>query len=195
MNNYPVALVVDDDIWMQRILSKILEGLGFTPIVASNGFDGVAAAVEKTPTVIFLDIMMPELSGHLTLKLFKKIHVTKDTPIIVVSALSDSENLGLAVKMGAVGFVSKPFTRVTILNKLVSVMGQEIMDAIMRHEFNPSMIVEAAKKKQQAEASVNEAKTAGAVPLGGSTLPRRYTDDMTDKKQVSMIKDLLLKKK
>ncbi len=129
------ALIVDDDIWMQRILSKALQCYGFTKIfLASNGFEGIALAVEHQPNIIIMDILMPEMSGHLTLKVLKHIHLTKDIPIVMVSALSDSENLRLAVKYGTAGYISKPFTRATIYEKLLSIYGKENLDLIAKGE-------------------------------------------------------------
>ena len=85
---------------------------------------------------------MPELSGHLTLKILKHIQRTKNIPVLMVSALSDTENLGLAVKSGTAGFVSKPFTRATVYEKLAIIFGKEKLDAIIKGEsvqLNPSM--------------------------------------------------------
>ncbi len=133
---FPI-LVVDDDIWIQRILSKVLSHFGFSPLTASNGFDGVALAIEHQPMAIFLDLMMPELSGHLVLKLLKRIKLTRDIPVLVVTALSDTENLSLAIKEGAIGFVSKPFTRATIYDKLLSIFGSETLELISKQTKLP----------------------------------------------------------
>jgi CheY-like chemotaxis protein len=134
MQEYSV-LIIDDDIWMQRILSKTLQNYGFVKTyLASNGFDGIALAVEHQPTLIVLDIMMPELTGLITLKILKHIKLTRDIPVIIVSALSDVENLGKAVKSGTAGFISKPFTRATVYDKLVDVFGKRKLDKIARGE-------------------------------------------------------------
>lgn len=58
------ALIIDDDIWMQRILSKTLQSYGFRKtLLASDGYEGVNLAIEHIPDVIILDILMPDLSG------------------------------------------------------------------------------------------------------------------------------------
>lgn len=129
------VLIIDDDIWMQRILTKTFQSYGFKKVyLASNGFDGIALAVEKLPNLIILDILMPELSGHLTLKILKHIKLTAEIPVLMVSALSDVENLGLAVKWGTAGFISKPFTRATVYDKLVSIFGKEELEMIAKGE-------------------------------------------------------------
>ena len=134
MNEYS-ALVVDDDVWMQRILAKTLQSFGFkNTYLASNGFEGIALAVEHTPLVIIMDILMPELSGHLALKILKHIKTTKNIPIMMVSALSDTENLSLAVKYGTAGYISKPFTRATVFEKLLNIFGADKLDAIAKGE-------------------------------------------------------------
>ena len=134
MTEYSV-LIIDDDIWMQRILSKTLQSYGFKVIyLASNGFEGLNLAIEHKPDMIILDLLMPELSGQLTLKVLKNIKITKNIPVLIVSALSDTENLGLAVKSGTAGFVSKPFTRATIYEKLLLIFGKEKLDLIAKGE-------------------------------------------------------------
>ncbi len=132
MSDYS-ALIIDDDIWMQRILSKTLQSYGFRKTyLAPNGFEGIGLAVEHVPTMIVLDILMPELTGHLTLKVLKSIKITKNIPVVMVSALSDVENLGMAVKAGIAGFISKPFTRSTVYEKLIDVFGQEKLEMIYK---------------------------------------------------------------
>lgn len=129
------VLIIDDDIWMQRILSKTLKSYGFNKsYLAANAFEGIDMAIEYNPTLIIMDILMPELSGQLALKILKTIKITKNIPVLMVSALSDSENLGLAVKSGTAGFISKPFTRSTVYEKLLSIFGKEKLDLIAKGE-------------------------------------------------------------
>lgn len=200
MNEYP-ALVIDDDVWMQRIISKVLEGFGFTTYIASNGFDGVALALEHQPLVIFLDIMMPELSGHLTLKMLKRLRATKDISIIMISALSDAENLGLAVKMGAVGFISKPFTRATVLDKLRNILGAETLDIIAKKSQMPLPQQASATRESSStndlyprnttSSRVEEELQRTERPLSAEAT-KRYQEE-SNQKQVQAIKELLFK--
>ena len=130
------VLVIDDDIWMRRILSKTLQSYGFKQtFLASNGFEGVAIAVENRPILIIMDILMPELSGIQALKILKHIKLTTDIPILMVSAQSDTENIGLSVKSGASGFISKPFTRATVFEKLINIFGKEKLNLIIKGEY------------------------------------------------------------
>lgn len=205
MNRYS-ALIVDDDVWMQRILVKVLEGFGCQTYVCSNGFDAIAMAVRYKPTVVLLDIMMPELSGHLTLKVMKRIDMLKDVPIVMISALSDTENLGNAVKEGAVGFVSKPFTRATIHEKLRQVLGSELLEAVSE-QGETSVQTPVRPQDLTSEAAIPMDDLIGSTPeeppehipeydpeeqeeQKKSELSSRYQQE-SSKKQIDAIKNLL----
>ncbi len=206
MNKYS-ALIVDDDVWMQRILVKVLEGFGFQTYVCSNGFDAIAMAVRYKPTVVLLDIMMPELSGHLTLKVMKRIDMLRDVPIVMISALSDTENLGNAVKEGAVGFVSKPFTRATIHDKLRQVLGSDLLEAVSEQSDSASSAAPIRPQDIPSESSVPMDDLMGSPeeppehipeynPEGDegqkekSELSSRYQQE-SSKRQIDAIKNLL----
>ncbi len=208
MEEYSI-LIVDDDVWMQRILSKVLEGFGFETFIATNGYDGVALALEHKPLVIFLDIMMPELTGHMTLKILKRILATQDIPVLMISALSDTENLGLAVKTGAVGFISKPFTRATIFDKLKNVVGSDLLNDVTKRSQMSAQELKEAKQQEKEKAEQNagpvesdstipgrsglERNTAESSP-SPSEASRRYKEE-SKQQQIDVIKELLLKDK
>ena len=218
MAEYSV-LIVDDDVWMQRILSKTLQSYGFKKTyLASNGFDGIGKAVEFHPDLIVLDILMPELSGHLTLKVIKSIKMIKDIPVIMVSALSDVENLGRAVKSGTAGFISKPFTRATVYEKLLDLYGKEKLDLIQK-----GMDINEAENlgyyNPNDFGDLSEMQTRGGIPAPPPSQPSSpspakdedlgfsmpdfskesssaegdFTDD--DQKSIDSIKELLLKQR
>lgn len=214
MKEYSV-LIIDDDVWMQRILSKTLASYGFKKsYLANNGFDGVGKAVEFKPDLIVLDILMPELSGHLTLKVMKSIKVIKDIPVIMVSALSDVENLGRAVKSGTAGFISKPFTRATVYEKLLDLYGKEKLELIQKgmdidEKSNLGYYGDNAFGQLSSSYSEDEDGSSGfKLPdfsketpnyenlskdssINPDKLSDRYKDD--EKKSIDSIKELLMK--
>ncbi len=198
------VLVIDDDIWIQRIFAKTLESYGFNNVIlASDGFEGIALAVEHKPLLIILDILMPELSGHLCLKILKSIKSTKKIPVLMVSALSDAENLGLAVKTGSAGFISKPFTRATVYDKLASVFNRETIDKMMKGEdvdFHNSYYEESFNEEDYSNLSQQSTKRINAT---SDTIKRKLQEAPRDptlktykedeKKSIESIKKLLLK--
>lgn len=201
MAEYSV-LIIDDDIWMQRILAKSLQSYGFKNVVfANNGYDGIALAVEKRPDLIILDILMPELSGLQTLRILKTIRVTKSIPVVVVSALSDTENLGIAVRNGSAGFISKPFTRATIYDKLIEVFGKEKLLQIAKgeesaqpekYEYKEELHESDTQKIPSSETPTNQ-PISEATKVKPEELLEHYQSD--EKKTLESIKKLLLKNK
>ncbi len=197
MNELSV-LIIDDDVWMQRILSKIVSSFGFKPYVASNGYDGIALAVEHHPTLIMLDVLMADLSGHQTLKVLKSIKRTRDIPIIMVTAISDIENIGTAIRTGAIGFIGKPFTRATIFEKLRDVLGKDIISQASAIKFPTDKDADESDTssapqaiKQDNEPTQHDIhKTATLSP---GSISQRYKED--DKRNLDAIKELLLKPK
>ncbi len=203
------TLVIDDDVWMQRILSKTMQTYGFKKtLLATNGFDGIAIAVDQQPTLIVLDILMPELSGHIILKILKKIKLTQNIPVIIISAMSDVENLGLAVKSGVAGFISKPFTRATIYDKLVDIFGKEKLNMIAKGEQ-----IYDFESRNDTNGQINEPRTLDLLitespiiksvvsqdivekphPIKQDQLLQHYNDD--EKRSIESIRKMLLKNK
>jgi two-component system, chemotaxis family, chemotaxis protein CheY len=205
MTEYSV-LIVDDDIWMQRILAKTMESYGFKrTLLASNAFEGISLAVEFTPMLIIMDILMPEFTGIMALKLLKQIKKTKDIPIIMVSAVSDAENLSLSFKYGIAGFVSKPFTRSTIYEKLVNLYGKERLDRISRGE-DVDMDIDYVPEEQldifvhneevldsptPDEISESPEDKPSSVSIQPEQLLQHYQED--EKRSIDAIKKILLK--
>lgn len=202
------ALIIDDDIWMQRILSKTLASYGFKQnFLAGNGIDGIALAIEHKPTIIFLDIMLPELSGHIVIRILKRIKMIKHIPVFMVSALSDVENLGLTVKYGASGYITKPFTRMTIYEKLLDVFGKQTLDLISKGEKVDELFVEPNFESSAQEQNNDEnilkttndyylpsdlmTDTEVIAPIKAEKINQHYQED--EKKNLDAIRKMLLK--
>jgi CheY-like chemotaxis protein len=82
------VLVVDDELDMRTFLTTLLETSGYKPLSAADGKEGMEVAREKKPSVIILDVMMPNESGISMYRELKNDPVLKDVPVVMVSALS-----------------------------------------------------------------------------------------------------------
>ena len=109
----PVALVVDDDIFVVSALAEVLSEEGFDVHTASNGFSAVRVASGCRPAVVVLDLALPELSGAEVLAALRGDPATRNTAIVVVSGNSDV--LTEAQLAETDGVVSKPFDLATLL--------------------------------------------------------------------------------
>lgn len=103
----PKVLVVDDDPDLQ-LLARLQLADGFDVIQASDGDEGIELALEHSPDVILLDIMMRGLGGREVLMALSEEPATKDIPVIFISALTAIEDRVQGLESGAIDYISKP---------------------------------------------------------------------------------------
>jgi two-component system, OmpR family, phosphate regulon response regulator PhoB len=82
------VLIVDDELDMRTFVSTLLETSGYKPLTAVDGKEGMAVARRQKPSVVLLDVMMPNESGIGMYRELKNDPDLKDIPVIMVSALS-----------------------------------------------------------------------------------------------------------
>jgi two-component system, cell cycle response regulator len=103
----PKVLVVDDDPDL-RMLAGMQLGEGFDVIQASDGKECVELANERQPDVILLDMMMPGMNGAEVLTALSSNSITRDIPVIFLSALGTTDDRVKGLDGGAVDYISKP---------------------------------------------------------------------------------------
>lgn len=101
------VLIVDDDAFLSGIYATKLEIEGFEVITASDGEEGVAAALKELPSLILLDVLMPKLDGFETLRRLKSEPSTKDIPVIMLTNLGQKEDIDKGLQDGAVDYLIK----------------------------------------------------------------------------------------
>ena len=111
-------LVVDDETFIINLLRNGLTENGFEVITADNGFDALLSVEENQPDCVITDIMMPRLSGIDFLQALKNNEVTKDVPVILISAMDQAEMVQQGLDLGAADYITKPFKINEIVGKL-----------------------------------------------------------------------------
>jgi len=99
------VLVIDDDIAITELMSMLLKTHGFDVMTTNNGSDGVKMVQEKTPNVVLLDLMMPDMDGW---QVCKAIRGFSNTPILILSAINDPRMVASILDAGADDFLVKP---------------------------------------------------------------------------------------
>ena len=102
-------LIVDDDPGIVRLLSMRLKTKGYEVFVAFDGLQCVTIAQEEVPDLILSDIKMPFMDGIAAFKKFIQMDITKEIPVIFMTAFPNLEVQDQVIYMGAKGFISKPF--------------------------------------------------------------------------------------
>lgn len=104
----PDILVVDDDPAAVALMTEVLEGMGYSVISADNGRDAIETAVSQRPSLIFLDVRMPELGGRGALDHLKRNPKTKDIPVVMVTGEQKGSEVERLFVLGANDYVIKP---------------------------------------------------------------------------------------
>lgn len=109
------VLVVEDDLSVQALIRKVLTAEGFAVEVANDGVDALSKIGESKPHLVISDVMMPQLDGVAFTKALKSHPLTKDVPVVLVTAKSDTPSVVEGMRAGAFFYLSKPFKRDDLL--------------------------------------------------------------------------------
>lgn len=104
----PELMIIEDDIFSRKLVENVLQK-NFSLTCLSETSRALDTYSSLSPDVLFLDINLPDVTGHDLLEKIMKID--PDAYVIMLSGNSDQNNIMQALKLGAKGFVAKPFTR------------------------------------------------------------------------------------
>jgi two-component system KDP operon response regulator KdpE len=102
-----VVLVIEDDVFVRKAVGTMFERAGARVIVAGNGAEGLRHFFEHRPDLVTLDIMMPRTNGWETCRQIRQL---ANTPIIVLTSINDENAEIRALEMGAIDYVTKPYS-------------------------------------------------------------------------------------
>lgn len=115
-------LVIDDYPDSVFLLKERLEREGFEVLKAYNGETGIQIAVDEKPDLILLDIMLPGMSGYDVCRRLTGASETKGIPIILLTALTEVDNLRQGLQAGAFDYIKKPFNKIELISRINSAL-------------------------------------------------------------------------
>ncbi|MEJ2745006.1 MAG: response regulator [bacterium] len=127
MNATPAArriVVIEDDVDMAAMISKMLGRHGHEVIIAADGVEAIPKVMAGDVHMIILDIMMPFFSGYWYCDVFKKNPSTRDIPVLIISALDRESDIEKGLKLGADAYMTKPFTEEKLVATIDSIFAQ-----------------------------------------------------------------------
>ena len=151
----PIKILIADDNNIERlILSKVLENEGHEVVQAETGNQAIEFFFKHNPSLVFLDVLMPDLDGYDVAKAIKKDEGQRWVPIIFLTSLTDAHDLAKCIDCGGDDFVSKPINRIIIKAKVdafsrISNLYETIENQKTEIEFHNEHLIqeqEAAKK-------------------------------------------------
>jgi len=122
----PTILIVDDEAHLRTLIRQTLEELeveGVELLTAANGEEALATIESARPRLVFLDVMMPKLSGFDVCDRAKRTLGLKDTYIVLLTAKGQEFDRQRGQQVGADLYMTKPFDPDALLQKARSVLG------------------------------------------------------------------------
>lgn len=107
MANTLTILIVEDDAFLLSMYTEKFRAEGFEVVTASNGTEAIKVATESEPDIILLDVMLPQADGFTVLEQLKNSKQTNDIPVLLLTNLSQKEDIARGQQLGAVDFLIK----------------------------------------------------------------------------------------
>jgi DNA-binding response OmpR family regulator len=125
MSEKKTIIVVDDDYDCRTMVKTILDNSGFEVIDCASGQEALNELNQKKPSLIILDIMMPEMTGYDVVVRMKQKPETQNIPIIMLTAKGEPEDLISGYKdYGVEYYITKPFTTRQLLAGIKLIIGE-----------------------------------------------------------------------
>lgn len=111
-------LIIDDEQYIRQLLTDVLESYGYVVICASGSMDGLLKAQADKPDLIVSDINMPQMDGFEMLRRLQADEVTKNIPLIFLTAKSMVQDKVRGLREGALDYICKPFSNEELLARI-----------------------------------------------------------------------------
>ena len=112
------VLIVEDYPDMRELLRLILKSLGYIPVLASHGKEGLEKAISEKPRLILMDIRMPIMDGLEAARALRDHPDTKEIPILLMTALLHPPARTACLEAGCDAYMVRPFNVVDLQNKI-----------------------------------------------------------------------------
>ena len=111
-------LVVEDEEAIRDLIVQTLQGAGHEVETAVDGLDALQALSQATPDAILLDVNMPRMNGLEVLGRLSQDPATREIPVVMLTALSSSDDIRKAIQLGARDYIGKPFQVRQLLRRI-----------------------------------------------------------------------------
>jgi DNA-binding NtrC family response regulator len=155
-------LLVDDLSANLAVLTAALEPEGYEILAASNGLAALTIAAKARPSLILLDVMLPEMDGLEICRRLKQTEVTREIPVIFITARNEPRELVAGFKAGGVDYVVKPFQAEEVAIRVathlkISRLNRELQDKNQALEARTVELLAEIGRRRQAETALQAA--------------------------------------
>ena len=178
-----LMLVVDDNEANRDILSRRLLRDGYEVMLAENGRQALKMARRYDFDLVLLDIMMPELDGFAVLQELKNDNRLRGIPVVMITAINETESVVRCIELGADDYLPKPFNRTILRARVAALLERKrLQDAeLNKTQELVKALAEIKKQRQKAEElllNILPSSVAQELQTQGSVSPM-YFEDVT----------------
>lgn len=119
----PVVLIVDDDADLAMIMRMVLTHAGFEAHSCLSGQDALDWLSQRTPDLILLDLMMPDINGFTILRKVRATETSKNLPVVILTAKADQKTRMESQSAGADAFLTKPINSKSLIEYVRRALG------------------------------------------------------------------------
>ena len=178
MENQPLILITDDDIWQQKLIEVTLSGFGYRIITATDGETALSLVTQHMPDVILLDIQMPRKNGFEVLAEVKQNETTKGIQVVMVTGTEEKEARAKALELGADDFLMKPIDRVLLKARIQSSVKLKSYNDHLKF-YQKHLEAEVDQKTQQLSHAFEQLKKVSLETIYRLARAAEYRDEDT----------------
>lgn len=123
------VLIVEDSPTQAEQLRHLLEMHGYLVVSASNGFEAMELAESRRPALVVTDIVMPEMDGYELCRRLKSQESSREIPVVLLTSLSDPEDVMRGLECGADNFLRKPYDEDNLVSRIAQVLESRTANA------------------------------------------------------------------
>ena len=150
MNDNETILIIDDELQIRRLLEITLSANGYKIIHSANGKDGIVDTATFNPSIVILDLGLPDIDGH---EILKKLREWYTKPIIVLSVRDSEKDIIEALDNGANDYLTKPFRSGELLARIRAALRSSTeksdSNTLETGSFSIDMVNHIAKKNDE----------------------------------------------
>jgi len=178
-------LIVDDDLFMRRLLRMLLETAQYRVIETENGQQGLNAYQLHHPDIVLMDAQMPGMDGFTCCSKLKELPNGTYTPVLMVTGLDDANSVNLAFDVDAADYITKPINPNVLLGRVRRILQATKAENALRtqHEILQTELRQAAEyvsallPKPYTEKIAINRQFQPSLQLGGDALDYYWLDE------------------
>lgn len=147
----PTLLIVDDESQNIELAELILKKEGFNLLFATNADEAYRALKSNAVELILLDLMLPDSSGYDIIQALRRQPHYEKLKIVVVSALEDKESIDKAMRVGADGYITKPYDILSLKSKVKEILQNQLHKQIDFNSYIHDIFAAVCEDKEDAK--------------------------------------------